>query len=83
MVGAVARHHPSPLPPLDQPDLPNRTQEKLMTGSIVFTRKQFTLKDGRLLIRSAHEQLRHHFELDTFHSPPAFAVRTKRKSCNI
>lgn len=35
------------------------------------------------LIRSAREQLCHHFKLDTFHPPPAFAVRTKRKSRNI
>lgn len=82
-VGAVAGHLASPLPPLEQLDLPNRTQQKLMTGSIVFTCKQFTRRDGPSLIRSAHEQLRHHFRLDTFHSPPAFAVRTERKSCNF
>lgn len=53
VVGAIAGHLASPLPLLDQLDLPNRTQQKLMTGSIVFTCKQFTRKDGRLLIRSA------------------------------
>lgn len=79
--GAVAQGSSSPLPPLDQLDLPNKKEQERLTGSIVFIGKQFTGKG--VVIRSADEQFCHHFKLDTLHSPPPPFVRKERKTCNV